>query len=200
MNVKALFLRTEPGPTLWYDTHPGGEWVDFFVIHLASRCLKQKNIKSTILSIMKKYVYLFATTLLTAMSLSLAACGGSDSSSDNTDSSYYSDDADDEGSYHAVEFNSTYDVSSYLNSKTFRADDGTTIRFYNNARSVDMNGVNIANDVNISGVGINSEGVAYATVRISNPAGITTTMQLLAVQERAELLDPNDGTTYVYGD
>ena len=149
---------------------------------------------------MKKYVYLFATTLLTAMSLSLAACGGSDSSSDNTDSSYYSDDADDEGSYHAVEFNSTYDVSSYLNSKTFRADDGTTIRFYNNARSVDMNGVNIANDVNISGVGINSEGVAYATVRISNPAGITTTMQLLAVQERAELLDPNDGTTYVYGD
>ena len=61
-----------------------------------------------------------------------------------------------------------------------------------------MNGVNISNNVRIYDIGMNDNDVSYATVQVVNPAGITTTLTLLAVEGHANLIDPNDGTVYEY--
>ncbi len=143
-----------------------------------------------------KKVSIFASIMLAAASLSFTACGGS-SDSDSSDSSYessYSDDSDEDG---VLVFNSASDVRSFLNGKTFSAD-GMNMRFSNNGQSVDINGTNISNNVQISDIGLNDQGVAYATVRVVNPSGITTTMALLAVPGHAQLIDPNDGTVFEY--
>lgn len=120
--------------------------------------------------------------------------------SGNTNSEYQEsyEDADINSSdSYAISFRNSYDVYNYLNGKTFSGD-GLNIRFYNNGHSVDVNSENIANNINIFDIGVNDNGVSYATVQISNPAGITTTFTLLAVQNQAQLIDPNDGTVYEY--
>ena len=136
---------------------------------------------------------IFTGVMLAAFSLTFTACGTSDSDSSYNESSYSSEDS---GS-NAIHFSNSNDVRSYLNGKTFSGD-GLRIRFYNNGQSVDVNGSNIANNIRISDIGINNNGVAYATVQVVNPAGVTTTFTLLAVEGRAQLIDPNDGTVYEY--
>lgn len=143
---------------------------------------------------MKKLTYL-AGIVLAATSLTFTACGGSsDSDSSSYESSY---EGDDDSVSNAVYFNSSSDVRRYLDGKTFTGD-GMRMRFSNNGQSVDINGTNISNNVQISDIGINDNGVAYATVQVINPAGITTTLALLAVEDHAQLIDPNDGTVFEY--
>lgn len=142
---------------------------------------------------MKKLTYL-AGIMLAATSLTFTACGGSDSSNSSYESSY---DSDEDSGSNAVYFNSSSDVRRYLDGKTFTGD-GMRMRFSNNGQSVDINGTNISNNVQISDIGINDNGVAYATVQVINPAGITTTLALLAVEDHAQLIDPNDGTVFEY--
>ena len=130
-----------------------------------------------------------------AASVALYSYGGSDSgSSDNSD--YY--ETESVVNSYVLTFRSKYDVYNYLNGKTFNGD-GLSIAFSNNARSVSVNGTPISNNIEISDIGVNDNGVAYATVRIINPTGSnTTTFTLLAVQDNAQLIDPNDGTIYEY--
>lgn len=138
--------------------------------------------------------------VITSMALWLPSCGiGSDNNSENSDY-FYNDSYDESDEYtasNAIAFHSSRDVYNYINGKTFSGD-GINIRFYNNGQSVDVNGTNIANDVKIYGVGVNDNDVAYATIQISNPTGITTTFSLLAVEGHAQLIDPNDGAVYEY--
>ncbi|MBD5238905.1 MAG: hypothetical protein HDS64_03930 [Bacteroidales bacterium] len=85
----------------------------------------------------------------------------------------------------------------YLNGKTFSGD-GLRIRFYNEGRYVDVNGTNMSTNVRVSDIGINGQGVAYATVQVPGHNGGVTTFTLLAVQGRAQLIDANDGSVYEY--
>lgn len=139
----------------------------------------------------------FASILLAATSLSLAGCSCSSDNDSSYDSDYESSYSSDDSGSNAVHFINSNDVRQYLNGKTFSGD-GLKIRFYNNGQSVDINGTNISNNVKIYDIGINDNGVAYATVQVVNPAGVTTTFALLAVEGRAQLIDPNDGTVYEY--
>ncbi len=131
--------------------------------------------------------------------LTLSSCGGNDSQrneySEYEDSEYYEIGSNDDS--YALIFNSTGDVYNYLDGKTFKGN-GLSISFSNNARSVFVNGTNISNNVKIFDIGVNNNNVAYATVQVINPTGITTTFTLLAVQGQAQLIDPNDGNVYEY--
>ncbi len=134
--------------------------------------------------------------LVAIFAVLLASCSSGSSNSSNNSESYEDSYGDSSDSY-AITFRNSRDVYNYLNGKTFSGD-GLNIRFYNNGQSVDVNGENISNNVRISDIGVNENDVAYATVQISNPAGITTTFALLAVKDQAQLIDPNDGTVYEY--
>ena len=144
------------------------------------------------------------TTVITLICMLLSACGfGSDNNngnSDYSDNDSYSEsyeESDDYAESYALSFHNSQDVYNYIDGKTFSGD-GMNIRFYNNGHSVDVNGTNIANDIKIYGIGDNDNKVAYATIQISNPTGVTTTFSLLAVEGNAQLIDPNDGTIYEY--
>ena len=141
---------------------------------------------------------LLRAMVMMAVCVLLPSCGmesgGSSHSGDSYSGSY--NDSEEYESY-TLAFNNSHDVYNYINGKTFSGD-GMNIRFYNNGQSVDVNGSNIANDVKIYGIGVNDNNVAYATIQISNPAGITTTFSLLAVDGHAQLIDPNDGAVYEY--
>ncbi len=143
-----------------------------------------------------KYLSTFASLILTTASLCFSGCS---CSSDNDSYEEEYEDSDNNSSYSAeiLRFNTTRDVLNYLNGKTFSGD-GMRIRFYNNGNSVDVNGTNISNNVSVSDIGLNENNVAYATVRVANPAGITTTFALLAVKNNAQLIDPNAGSVYSY--
>ena len=134
--------------------------------------------------------------------LLLSSCGLSSNNNEreNDYESYvdYEDSYEESGNSNTLVFRSSYDVYNYLNGKAFSGD-GLTIRFGNNGHSVDVNGENLSNNVQISEIGVNDNGVAYATVRIVSPTGGTvTTLALLAVKGQAQLIDPNDGTVYEY--
>lgn len=145
-----------------------------------------------------KFICKFFVVALLALSFSSCNTGSESKNSDYSDAyeDSYVDNEDDSESY-ALSFNSSRDVFNYLNGKTFSGD-GLNIRFSNNGQSVSVNGENISNDVDIYDIGINDNGVSYATVVVANPAGVTTTFTLLAVSNQAQLIDPNDGTVYEY--
>ena len=126
--------------------------------------------------------------------VALQSCGGSDNTN-NRDYEYIEDESVDDS--YALDFKNSQDVCSYLNGKTFKGD-GLSVTFSNNAQTVFVNGKNISNDVRVSDPGVNVNNVAYATVKIINVTGITTTLTLLAVKDHAQLIDPNDGTIYEY--
>ena len=139
----------------------------------------------------------FMTMVMASVAIVIPACGCSSES--GSDSSY-----NDESSYSSegsgarpVYFRNSDDVRRYLDGKTFSGD-GFNLRFYNYGQSVDMNGVNVSNNVRIYDIGMNDNDVSYATVQVINPAGVTTTLTLLAVEGHANLIDPNDGTVYEY--
>lgn len=129
------------------------------------------------------------------VSLILPSCGGGSESASSVNSEYSYEGSDEYSE--GLEFNNSRDVYNYINGKTFSGD-GMSVRFYNNWQSVDVNGTNIANNIKVYGIGVNDNGVAYATIQISSPAGITTTFSLLAVDGHAQLIDPNDGSVYEY--
>ena len=142
---------------------------------------------------MKKINLLFCAL---AASVALYSCGGSDSGSSD-DSDYYESRTESDNKSYALSFKNSKDVCIYLNGKTFKGD-GLSITFSNYAQTVYCNGTIIANEVKISDIGVNENNVAYATVKIVTFNGGTTTLQLLAVDGHAQLIDPNDGTIYEY--
>lgn len=141
-----------------------------------------------------KKINLFFCAL--AASVALYSCGGSDSGSSD-DSDYYESRTESDNKSYALSFKNSKDVCIYLNGKTFKGD-GLSIAFSNYAQTVSCNGTIIANEVKISDIGVNENNVAYATVKIVTFNGGTTTLQLLAVDGHAQLIDPNDGTIYEY--
>lgn len=144
---------------------------------------------------MKHLSFLTCAVLIAATGLVGCSCSSDNDDSGNMSYENYSDESTSSAS--TLRFHSSRDVYSYLNGKTF-SNDGVRVRFYNNGQSVDVNNTNISNNVSISDIGINDNNVAYATVRVANPAGITTTFTLLAVDGHAQLIDPNDGSIYSY--
>ena len=118
-----------------------------------------------------KKIKLFAILMACVFMLpGLSSCGGGGSSSDN-DSEYY----DDETEGYSINPNSETSVRNILANHAFTDNEGNTISFRGNRpMTVEFNGSVMANDIDVTDYGFDSNGGPYAVISVGGPYGHTS--------------------------